>query len=108
MDHEILDQRALAMARKVAEKLRANPALLVHARLTRDRWMKTVSPHARPALLEWQRILSGPPEGVFIALEGTDEVSTRLRQSSPFCGILTREERTKILLEHRIHESLSA
>jgi hypothetical protein len=104
MKHELLDQRALAMERKVAEKLRADPALLARARVTLERWLRTVSPQARPALLEWRRILDGSLEEICAVLESTDERATRLRQSSPFCGILSREERTKIIQAHRTHE----
>lgn len=104
MNHELLDQRALAMEQKVAEKLRADPSLLCRAHATLERWLKTVSPQARPALLEWQSILDGSLEEICSMLEATDERATRLRQSSPFCGILTREERTKIIQEYRSHE----
>jgi hypothetical protein len=54
----------------------------------------------RPAFEEWRAILEVPISGVFAVLEGVDERSMRLRQSSPFGGILTPAERTAILMSH--------
>ena len=108
MHHDVLDQRALAMDRLVAAKVRANPALVDRAREIPERWLVSASPRARPALLEWLGLLDGGLDSISSVLEGGDERCTRLRQSSPFWGILTREERTRILLEFHRREPLSA
>jgi hypothetical protein len=54
----------------------------------------------RPVVEEWRAILDGPISGVFAVLEGVDERSMRLRQSSHFCGILTPAECTAIIMAH--------
>lgn len=98
--HETLDRRALAMDRIIAARLREQPELMDCARATLHRWLECPSLAARPVLNEWQAILNGPTHTIMEVLTGEDERSVRLRQSSPFCGILTREERTRILLDY--------
>lgn len=96
--HAAADRRALEMDRIIAEKVRENPQLVCRARATLQRWMESASAKSRPALEEWAGILEGPLEEMLAVLTGEDERSVRLRQSSPFCGILTRAERTALIL----------
>lgn len=104
-DHRLIDERSLAFHRKIAEKLRADPTLIGKAQATVRRWLKTCSPAVRRTLLEWLSILESPFEVILALLEATDERATRLRQSSPFCGILTEPERLAIIREFRARES---
>ncbi len=87
-DHRLIDERSLAFERLIAVKLRNDPTLLGKARGNLARWLETCSVGVRPALLEWQNLLSGPFDEPLAFMEATDERATRLRQSSPFCGIL--------------------
>jgi hypothetical protein len=89
-DHNRLDARSLALHEFVARKIEAVPALLgiARANLRRD------SPSL--ALAEWEHILSSPLKQVLALLVERSERATRLRQSSPFCGILTEAERRAI------------
>ena len=99
--HEWIDSRSLALDLAIAEKLRAEPSLVERARRTLDRWLEQRQPAAPSVLLEWREILSRWPFGrILDLLGGTDETSRRLRQSSPFCGILSPEERLAILKEY--------
>jgi hypothetical protein len=107
-DHRLIDERSLAFDRLIAAKLRTDPELIEKARANLGRWLGTVSPRSKPALLEWQRILEGPFEDVLALLEATDERATRLRQSSPFAGILTQDERLEIIREFHRRESVTA
>jgi hypothetical protein len=106
--HEEIDLRSLAMDRLIAQKLRADPQLIDRAKTTLLRWKETAAPAVQPTLAEWDSILDQPLPSVLVVLEGTDERSVRLRQSSPFCGILTRAERTRILLGQPGHEPHAA
>lgn len=106
--HRLIDERSLAFDRLIAAKLRANPALVTKARANLERWLATCSPGVRPVLVEWQRLLDGPAEALFAMLEGSDEHAARLRQSSPFCGIITPAERTRILRDFHARESTPA
>ena len=96
-DHQTIDRRSLAFGQALAARVRADPALVDAARATLARWMSTCSPRARPALEEWEAVLTGPLDGVIALLTGTDERATRLRQSNPFAGLLPNEERLSII-----------
>jgi len=105
--HTAIDARSLEMDRLIANRLSENPAVLDKARGVLANWMASCDASVRPAFEKWRSILYGPLSGVFAVLEGEDERSVRLRQSSPFCGILTPAERTAILLSHR-HDQRAA
>ena len=92
--HDLIDRRSLALHVAIASKIEANPPLLELARENLRRWA-TTTPNA--AIAEWQQLLdtSTVPE-LLSLLRSPMERATRLRQSSPFAGVLTREERQAI------------
>ena len=94
-DHTRLDERSLALHQLVAQKVLAAPALLDKARENLRRWQET-SGGPSLALAEWEQILGGHVDQVAQFLTERSEKATRLRQSSPFCGILTEAERLAI------------
>ena len=101
--HEILDDRSLEMDRVIAEKIRANPKLIQIALANIERWLANpdYSESGREAALEWKRIIENSPVGVLATLlESSSEEARRLRQSSPFCGILTPDERQAIFRKY--------
>ena len=93
--HAWIDERSLALHQAVAARLEANPALVEKALANLRRWLDTRS---EPAWLEWQRVLdtASLPELLALLRSRHDEAA-RLRQSSPFAGLLTPEERQGIL-----------
>lgn len=104
-DHLVNDQRGLAFDRLVAAKLRDDPALVEVARRNLERWLGTASPGARRTLEEWRVLLEGPLPELLVLLESADERATRLRQASPFCGMISREERLRVLKEFQRHDA---
>jgi hypothetical protein len=94
-DHTRLDERSLALHRLVARKLLADPAVLHQARDNLRRWQATNGATV-PALAEWGLILDGPSAKVARLLTERSERATRLRQSSPFAGVLTEAERRAV------------
>lgn len=99
--HEWIDQRSLALDRAIAQKLIKDPELLQCAKETLQRWIRQRQPEAPKVMLEWQEILNHWPfEKILKLLTSSEPEPTRLRQSSPFCGILTREERAEIFQEY--------
>ena len=79
----------------------ADPPLLRRTRATLDRWLAQRASAAPSVLREWQEILAHwPLERILDLLTSSDENTRRLRQSSPFCGILSREERQAILKDY--------
>jgi len=94
-DHIRLDERSLALHERVAQKVLADPSLLHKARENLRRWQEN-NGGTSPALVEWEQILNGHADQVAGFLVERSEKATRLRQSSPFAGILTESERMAI------------
>jgi len=99
-DHKRIDERSLAYHRLIAEKVLAEPALLDIARDNLRRWQENNGPSI--ALAEWEQILTGTVEQVAAFLVERSERATRLRQSTPFAGILTEAERLAIFDEYKM------
>lgn len=93
--HQWIDERSLALHAAVAAKLEARPELLDVARQNLERWL-SMRPAA--ALREWQAILDRAPlPDVIELLRARSADAARLRQSSPFAGVLSQSERQSIL-----------
>lgn len=80
------------MARAIVARIDADPDRrgLAHARTVLERWLAA---RPCPALLEWERILQRSWTEIREVLLDPSEEGRRLRQSDPFCGILTPQER---------------
>jgi hypothetical protein len=90
-DHERLADRSLALHKEIAKRLKENPQLIEIARANLERWVNRDGD--LPVWREWRGILSGSLPQVLTMVLSDDERSKRLRQSSPFCGILSPRER---------------
>jgi hypothetical protein len=104
-DHRLIDERSLEFGRVIAEKLRHQPELLELAKSNLVRWLGTSSANSRPALEEWLTVLNGPMEQVRALLVGDDERAKRLRQSNPFAGALSQQERNAILMRYQAYDA---
>ena len=97
--HQFLDYLALAYQRAIAEKLRRHPQLMRVAFDNLERWLSSGAHDdgSKKLLLEWKSCLETfPLESVIeLMLEPTEKGNQR-RQSSPFAGILSKEERLRI------------
>ena len=101
--HKKLEERSLALHREIAQRIRKNPDLLtrVRERLSKDIGSGRFSVSLTDAMQEWLEILrSHSVEQVLELLVDDSENARRLRQSTPFAGILTQEERRRILEKH--------
>lgn len=97
-DHRLLDARSLAMHCVIAQKLAREPALLKIAKRNVAAWRKRSNVNQAPAYLsEWARILKYPVPQLLAFITAMTEEATRLRQSSPFAGILDPVERRRIV-----------
>lgn len=104
--HEDIDRRSLALARAVADKIEADPARkgLQKARAVCARWLRD---NPCPAVSEWMDILRNDWPAIRAVLLDETENGKRLRQSNPFCGILSPLERWAIYRQFR-HEPKAA
>ena len=93
--HAWIDRRSQALHEAIAAKLDQDVRLLEIARANLRRWL---SANPAPALLEWRALLDRMTAAeVSELLRSSEESAARLRQSSPFAGILTPGERQAIL-----------
>ena len=106
MDHRKIEERSLALHREIAIKIRENPSLLldVRQRLEDAVGSERYSESVKDALREWVDILDHKPVSEIIELLiDPGEEAARLRQSSPFAGILSEAERRRVF--NRFYES---
>jgi hypothetical protein len=104
-DHIRIDERSIALHRAVAERIRGNPKLMEEAILNLQRYLKlSFSDSRKPVspLVEWQELLENQSlEETLDFMVSDSERAIRLRQSSPFAGILTPQERWRIYEAYR-------
>lgn len=87
------------MHRLVAQKIRAEPTLADRVRATLAKWLHAASPRSQPYLREWQRLFDAGIDAALAVATEDSERGAAMRQSSPFCGVLTNKERFGFLAE---------
>jgi hypothetical protein len=87
------------MDREIAARLRRRPELVAIPKANLRRWIRQrQGQRINPAFSEWEQILRAlAPAQLADFLESDSPKASRFWQSSAFCGILTDEERLKIL-----------
>jgi len=92
-DHQVHDMRSLYAHRLVAKKLRENPDLLekVWANIAKARKSADLD-----AYQEWEVVLRSPIPRICDFIVRQSQVATRLRQSSPFTGFISKQEKEEI------------
>ena len=95
-DHRRLDMRSLAMHTLIARRIARNPELLGVARDNLKRWRKRWGRDTPDWHTEWQAILKRPWREIAALITDSGALATRLRQSSPFAGVLSPAERKGI------------
>jgi hypothetical protein len=93
--HDLARERSRALHRAVAERLRADPALVDAARERVMGWLREGSV-ARTYAEAWRALLEGPRAVLLAALEERSERMHDLRQVSPFAGVLDPRARWRI------------
>lgn len=89
------EKRSLELHRMIAEKLSEDAIGVVRQAKSRIETMRAADPEGRTAKYvdAWDQLLSGPREELVGTMLSTDQNARDLRQSSPFGGVLTDEER---------------
>jgi hypothetical protein len=94
--HGLHESRSLQMHRMVAERYRDNPADVVHFGLENlKRWQLRGVDCDDFGI--WEEILRSSPQRLPEILCGDSEEAIRLRQSSPFAGLIPEDVRRQIL-----------
>jgi len=84
-----------------AQKIMLEPALLDRVRRTINAWRARYGKDAPSALDEWAVILRRPWPQIAAFITDAGERATRLRQSTPFAGVLSVRERDRIYVAFR-------
>lgn len=93
--HRKHEQRSLLMHSLVGQRLRRSPAETIRFALDNlQRWRQKGVECDDFAV--WERLLQSEPERILQTLEGEDEEAVRLRQSSPFVGLVPESDRQRI------------
>src|SRR5205814_2578112 len=94
MGHEIQDRASLEMGRRVAAGLPQHPEWLQLARENLDRWsqLNSNAPSLLRCYAEWRELLTLPVEKICEILTSETDEGQRLRQNSPFAGVLSPKE----------------
>lgn len=94
--HQRLSRRSLDFHRLIADRVRKQPALLDIARANLAHW-RCAAPTRAGYLAEWENILAqGMQHALSVATEQS-ETADRLRQSTPFAGLISPRERWEFL-----------
>ena len=96
LKHRIIEARSLAMHCLIARKIGADRRLLGAARRNLATWIARYGGSAPRALDEWREILDRPWPEIAALITDAGEPAVRLRQSSPFAGVLTPTERRRV------------
>lgn len=92
--HRSAELRGLAYHRAVADRL--DDEVVADALVRLRRWTAEGRVHPRYADA-WERLLTGSRARLAAALRADDDEAAALRQSSPFAGTLSEDERRRVL-----------
>jgi hypothetical protein len=98
--HALAEERSIAYHRAVADRLRADPALLTKARARIDEWIARNDRSAGYAL-RWRDKLGEPLDRLLAFLVDPSEEARAMRQATPFAGFIDPRERWRIWREVR-------
>ena len=101
LKHRIIEARSLAMHCLVAQKIAQKPLLLKKVRRTLEIWRSRYGEDIPRALDEWRILLDRPWPEIAQFITDPGERATRLRQSTPFAGVLSPEERERVYAAFR-------
>jgi hypothetical protein len=101
--HTMIDARNRELHQLIAGKIRHDPALMLRVEKTLERWLRAMdkSDRSYAALLEWNvRFERHSVEELLEFISSEDEEARRLRQASPFIGLLSDEERMAVFRKY--------
>lgn len=95
--HRVHEIRSRVFHAIIAEKARRNPQILARARERVAAWERDGGPTHPTWTRHWRDLLAQDDTTVLDAIVGDDEQMRDMRQSTPFAGALTEEERLGLI-----------
>lgn len=92
--HRVQDLQSLALHEEAVRHIRADPALLLQAQDTLERWLSAGNSRSSGLWHEWQGILQ---QGRWRKVLGRTRRAQELRQASPLTTVLPEEVRQSVL-----------
>lgn len=99
--HREIDARSLEIHRLIAAKLRRHPDLFRKVRDNIARFRVIVAPGSQGYIEAWAELVGAGMEVALAVATEDSEYGREMRQSSPFGGVLTHQERFAFLREWR-------
>ena len=108
MSHQAHDAVGLEIGRRVALGLSQHPEWIELAKSNLDRWsrLNRDAPGLLGCYQEWRQLLDRPLEEISAAPTTQTEQGQRLRQNSPFAGVLSPHQVWEI--KRQVHEATAA
>lgn len=100
--HRLLEARSLAMHAVIAEKIERDPNLLKIAHENLKRWRARWENQTPAWHQEWSGIMKRPWSEIAAIMTEPSAEGARLRQSTPFAGVLSTIERRRIYEAFRV------
>jgi len=95
-EHRLIEARSLAMHAAIAQKIERDPRLLDIPHRNLARWAARAASKPPKWLREWRVLLQRPWSEIAAIMTEPSENGARLRQSTPFAGVLSASERARI------------
>ncbi|MFN8790455.1 MAG: helix-turn-helix transcriptional regulator [Bdellovibrionales bacterium] len=99
------DLRSLAYHRAIAKKLKADPQMILAKARRNLARMRLQNPSAKKLFSLWRNWLDLPLENLIASLTDPSLMGRDMRQVTPFAGVLTAQERSKVLQTFQKQES---
>jgi len=96
--HRLQDLQSLALHEEAVHQAKSNPALVLQAKDTVNRWLASGDSRSASLWREWQSILG---TGSWRKVLGRTRHAQQLRQASPLVTVLPEEVRQRILKDMR-------
>lgn len=102
-DH--VERRSLAYHHAISKIVQDNPNETIQLTRTQLARLRALHPHATVLINRWYEWLDLPPKVLSRLFTEHSELAQDMRQVSPFAGILSADDRKKILLRLRLENA---
>ncbi len=94
--HQVQDLQSLALHEEAVRQVRSDPALLLQAQATLQRWLEGGNSRSSSLWMEWKDILR---QGQWRKILSRTRRAQELRQASPLTAVLPQQARDRVLAQ---------